>query len=148
MKYTRLACLLASLLLLSAPFSHAQPTDSIENVILGLEQQWIQAQRTNNPDLLVPLLADKFVNTGSDGTVRDKSQYIANERLTNYLSVDYEDLKVTVFGDTAIATLISNGKFTDPSGTFSSYSRWTDTWVKMTDGRWQCVATHGSNIEK
>jgi hypothetical protein len=148
MRKNLLTCLLAPSFLVTALWSHAQESDPTEQVILALEHQWIQAQKTNNPDLLAPLLADRFVNTGTDGTVRNKVEYLANERTTKYLSVDYADLKVIVFGDAAVATLISKGKYTDESGTFESHSRWTDTWVRMPDGKWQCVATHGSNIAK
>jgi ketosteroid isomerase-like protein len=28
-----------------------------------------------------------------------------------------------------------------------SHERFTDTWVKMPDGTWQCVAKHSSAIE-
>lgn len=54
----------------------------------------------------------------------------------------------TVFGDAAIA--IGGGKFkgTDSSGKpMDSHVRFTDTWVKMPDGKWQCVATHDSTIK-
>jgi hypothetical protein len=27
------------------------------------------------------------------------------------------------------------------------HERWTDTWVKMPNGRWQCVASHASAIK-
>jgi ketosteroid isomerase-like protein len=54
-------------------------------------------------------------------------------------------VQVTVFGDTAIA--IGGGKFkgTDSSGKpMDSHERFTDTWVKMPDGKWQCVAKRSS----
>ena len=109
----------------------------------------MQSQTTNNPDLLAPLLADKFVNTNADGKVRNKAETLAAEKATKYSSAEYPELKVTVFGDTAIATSVWKGEYTDESGKpAKSHSRWTDTWVKMPDGKWQCVATHGSNIEK
>ena len=82
----------------------------------ALEQQWLQSQKTNNPDLVVPLLADKFVNTGSDGKVTNKAESLASAKATKYDSAEYEDVKVTVFGDTAIATGGFKAKGTDASG--------------------------------
>jgi hypothetical protein len=38
-----------------------------EKAVAALEQQWLQSQETNNPDLIAPLLADKFIGTGADG---------------------------------------------------------------------------------
>src|SRR2546422_7613357 len=37
-------------------------------------------------------------------------------KATKYVSAEYEDMKVTVFGDTAIATIVFNAKGTDESG--------------------------------
>ena len=150
MKRTWLCCLLALLSLGSASLSQAQQASgATEKAIVALENQWMQSQKTNNPDLVAPLFADKFVETTDDGKVRNKAESLAVAKATKYSSVQYEDVKVTVFGDTAIATGGFKGQGTDESGKpFNTHSRWTDTWVKMPDGKWQCVATHGSNIEK
>jgi len=54
-------------------------------------------------------------------------------------------VKVTVFGDTAIATGGFKGKDTDATGKpFDNNERSTDTWMKMPSGKWQCVASHAS----
>ena len=119
-----------------------------EQAVAALEQQWLQSQKTNNPDLVAPLLADKFVSTGSDGKVASKAEMLATAKSTKYDSADNSDVKVTVFGDTAIATGGFTGKFTDPSGKpVDANERWTDTWVKMPNGKWQCVASHVSPVK-
>ena len=150
MKRISLWCLLALLSLGSASLSQTQQASAAtEKAILALENQWMQSQKTNNPDLLASVLADKFVETSNEGEVRNKTEFLANERATKYSSVEYQDIKVSVFGDTAIATGGFKGQGTDESGkSFNSHSRWTDTWVKMPDGKWQCVATQSSNIKK
>jgi ketosteroid isomerase-like protein len=150
MKRTWLWGLLALLSLGSASLSQAQQASgATEKAILALENQWMQSQKTNNSDLLAPLLADKFVDTNDTGKVRNKTESLAVAKATKYSSVEYPDMKVTVFGDTAIATGSFKAQGTDETGkTFNTHSRWTDTWVKMPDGKWQCVATHGSNITK
>ena len=148
MKKTLIWCFLGLLSLVIAAWSQAQQTGGTEKAVAALEQQWLQSQKTNNPDLLAPLLADKFVITGSDGKVRTKTESLAEEKATKYVSAEYEDMKVTVFGDTAIATSVFNAKGTDESGKpFDWHERWTDTWVKMPSGKWQCVASHGSTIK-
>jgi uncharacterized protein (TIGR02246 family) len=148
MKKTFVWCLSGLLLLGSAAWLQAQQTGDTEKAVAALEQQWLQSQQTNNPDLVAPLLADKFVNTGSDGKVTDKAKTLANAKATKYVSADYDDLKVTVFGDAAIATGTFKAKGTDSSGKpMDVNERFTDTWVKMTNGKWQCVASHGSPIK-
>ena len=146
MKRTWMWCLVGVLLFVSAAWSQDNKT---EKAVAALEQQWLQSQKTNNPDLVVPLLADKFINTGSDGKVTGKAESLANAKATKYNSVDYDNVKVTVFGDTAIATGDFKAKGTDPSGKpLDVHERYTDTWVKMPNGQWQCVASHGSPVKE
>src|SRR6202165_32778 len=98
MKKTSIWCLLALLSLVSVAGS--QTGGGTEKAVAALEQQWLQSQKTNNPDLVAPLLADKFTGTDSEGKVRGKAESLANAKATKYDSVDYDDVKVTAFGDT------------------------------------------------
>ena len=134
---------------LNLTFLQAQQSDvAIEKTVTALEQTWLQSQKTSNPDLLAPLLADRFVNTGGDGTVTLKTETLALVKAMKFESAEYYDVKVTVFGDTAIATGGFKGKGTDETGKpLNVNERWTDTWVKMLNGRWQCVASHASPIK-
>jgi ketosteroid isomerase-like protein len=148
MQRTSMWCLIGLLSFGNVAWSQAQTTSGTEKAVAALEQQWLQSQKTNNPDLVAPLLADKFINTGSDGKVTDKAQMLADAKATKYDRADYSDLKVTVFGDTAIATGLFTAKGTDPSGkSLDNRERFTDTWVKMPNGKWQCVASHGSPVK-
>ena len=148
MKKTSIWCFLGLLSLVSAAWSQAQQTGGTEKAVAALEQQWLQAQKTNNPDLLAPLLADKVMLTDSDGKVSNKAETLTTYKKTKWDSAENSDLKVTVFGDTAIATGGFKGKGTDPSGKpFDEHLRWTDTWVKMPNGQWQCVASHTSPVK-
>ena len=148
MKRTWMLCLIGLLSLGSAAWSQAQTPVGTEKAVAALEQQWLESQKTNNPDLVAPLLADKFVNTAMDGKVTGKAEMLATSKATKYDSVEYNDLKVTVFGDTAIATGTFIAKGTDPSGKpLDTRERFTDTWVKMPNGKWQCVASQGSSVK-
>ncbi len=148
MKRAWMWCLISLLSVGSAAWSQAQTTGATEKAVAALEQQWLQSQKTNNPDLAVPLLADKIVVTMSNGKVMNKAEFLADAKATKYVSAEYEDVKVTVFGDTAIATGGFKAKGTDASGKpMDTHERWTDTWVKMPSGKWQCVASHESPVK-
>jgi len=148
MKRSLTWCFLGLVLLASAAWSEAQETAGTEQTVTALEQKWLQSQKTNNPDLVAPLLADKYVNTSSEGKVSDKAKFLADAKATKYDSVDYENVKVTAFHDTAIATGDFIYKGTDPSGKpLDVHERFTDTWVKMPNGKWQCVASHESPVK-
>ena len=146
MKNNVTRCLLGFLMLASVTVAHAQQTGT-EKTIADLENKWLQSQKTNNPDLAAPLWADKFISIGPDGKVSNRAQTLADSKATKYTSVDVKDLKITVFGDTAIASLVFDAKGTDEKGKHMDlHQRWTDTWAKMPNGAWQCVASHGSTI--
>jgi uncharacterized protein (TIGR02246 family) len=132
----------------SAAWSQAQTTAGTEKAVAALEQQWLHSQQTNNPDAVAPLLADKFVSTNSNGKVTDKAASLATAKATKYVHVEYNEVKVTVFGDTAIATGGFKAKGTDDSGKpLDVNEQFTDTWVKMPGGKWQCVASHSSPVK-
>ena len=149
MKLTQALCLLGLLSLFSAASVQAQQaTGGTEKAIMSLEDQWLKSQKTNNPDLAGPLLADKFVSTGSDGKVTNKAQSLSDAKASKFVSADNENVQVTVFGDSAIATGLWVGNGTDEKGKpFDVRVRWTDTWIKMSDGKWQCVATQNTQVK-
>ena len=148
MKRTAMWCLIGLVLLVSAPRSEAQTTSGTEKAVAALEEQWLQSQKTNNPDLTAPLLADRFVDTSSDGKIMDKAEFLATQKSIKWSSAENADVKVTVLGNTAIATGIEKWKGTDASGQpLDENERWTDTWVKMPSGKWQCVASHQSRVK-
>ena len=107
MKRSLVWCSLGAVLLAVAAWSQAGDT---EKTVADLEQTWLKSQQTNNPDLIARHLADKLVETESDGKVIDKTTAIAMSKKMKYSSAEYEDVKVTVFGNTAIATGGFKGK--------------------------------------
>jgi len=142
-------CVVAVVVIASATWSQAQKNAATEKAVADLEQQWLKGQQTNNVALIEPLLADGFTNTSSAGTVSNRTESIADAKATKYTSADYGDVKVMVFGDTAVAMGTFRGKGTDSSGKpLDANERFTDTWTKMPNGKWQCVASHQSTVKK
>ena len=123
-------------------------SQSTEKTVAALENQWLQSQKTNNVDLLVPLLAEKFVNTSNEGKVTGKSETLAEYKKTKWTTAENTDVKVIVYGDADIATGVYDGKGTNAGKPFNEHEHWTDTWVKMPGGQWQCVASQGTLIAK
>ncbi len=138
-----LICFVGVLVLATAAWSQ-----STEKAVAALELQWLQSQKTNNVDLLTPLLAEKFINTSSDGKVTGKSETLAEYKTSKWSSAENTDVKVAVYGDAAVATGTYKGKGTDSGKPFDVAERWTDTWIKMPGGQWQCVASQTTPIKK
>jgi hypothetical protein len=107
-----------------------------------------QAQRDNATAPLDSLLADSFVDTGSDGAVRNKAGAIAGQKTVKLITADFDDVKTTAYGDTVIVTGIMNANAIElASGRhFENHETNTDTWVRMPNGHWQCVATQQTAV--
>jgi ketosteroid isomerase-like protein len=82
------------------------------------------------------------------GKVTGKAEALVEVKTFEKNSGANSEVKVIVHGDTAIAIGILKAKTKDPSGKIADLNlQWTDTWVKMPNGKWQCVASHGSSIK-
>lgn len=137
----------ALVMMVGGASAQAAAADSAEQAVTAAEKQWLKSQQTNNVELLAPLLADKVVETTEEGKVyTGKEAVVAAARSDNWSSADYTDLKVTVFGHTAIATGTFTGKGTSAGKPVDARVRFTDTWV-MSDGKWLCVATQDSPLK-
>ena len=122
--------------------AHAQSAPEVEKAISDLEYKWAAGQKDGKPEVVAPLLADRFVNTDTDGKVSGKDTLLAGLKGGQWEQNGISDVKVIVFGHVAIATGAWAGKGVDGDGTkVDRHERWTDTWVSMPGGLWQCVAS-------
>jgi len=141
-------CLIAILALTTAVRAADKEMTGAEQAVAALEQKWVDAEKASNAEAIAPLIAFNFVETSSDGKVVGKEQVLARIKATKWETSQIGDVKVTLYGKTAIATGDWQGKGTDPNGQpINAHERWTDTWIKMFDGKWQCVASHSSAIK-
>jgi len=149
MKSTLVWCVVALLSLMVAVQAQDKKVGGgTEGVIAALEQQWADALIANNTEKIASLLADKFTSTDSSGGVTGKTKLIAFYKGSKWEKAENSNVKVTVFWKTAIAIGEWVGKGTDDKGTpFDIHERWTDAWVEMSSGKWQCVASHQSTIK-
>jgi ketosteroid isomerase-like protein len=139
-------------LVLMAMAVQAQMSDKmgggVEKAIVGLEQQWTVAGKASNADGVAPLLAENFINMNSDGSMRNKAETLAMTKGSKWDINEISDVKVTVFGNTAIATGAWRGKGTGSDGKpVDAHERWVDTWMKMPGGKWQCIASAGAPVK-
>ena len=142
-------CTLALIAFISVAQAQEKSSGATEKAIAALEQKWTDAAKASNADAVAPLLADNMVNTSADGKTISKAQTLANTRKAKWQTNQISDVKVTVFGNTAIATGNWTGKGTDQDGNaVDTQERWTDTWMKMPSGNWQCIASHSSTTKK
>jgi ketosteroid isomerase-like protein len=92
-------------------------------------------------------MSDDFTWTSPWGEVWTKAQDIALLKSGDSVITSWvlSDMKVRVYGDTAVVTGRDTTEETYKGKDVSSQRRWTHTWVKRA-GRWQCVASQSSWI--
>src|ERR1700737_974186 len=90
---------------------------AVQKTVIGLEYKGAEAQRDANPGVVAPLLAESFVNTDADGQVYGKAQLLSNLKGGKWEQNGISDVKVAVYGDTAVATGAWAGKGGDGEGT-------------------------------
>ena len=129
---------------LLAGYALASPDDAA--VVKGMEEKWAAAASKNDANAVGAMLADGVTSIGSDGTMRNKAEMLAAMKDRKYESAVAEDLKVNVYGDTAVATGIWRAKGTEQGKPFEEVERFTDTYVKS-GGQWKCVASHSSPMK-
>jgi len=56
----------------------SQGNATSEKAVAALEEQWLRAEKLSDPDLLAPLLAERYVSTGTGGEVTNKVQALAS----------------------------------------------------------------------
>jgi ketosteroid isomerase-like protein len=135
--------------LISAPIAGAGTKDiATALTIANLELQWANAQKIGKAELVTPLIADGFVNTDADGQTYGKDRLLSNLKGGVWEENGISDVKVTVYGNVAVATGAWAGKGVDGDGTkIDRRERWTDTWVRMRNGKWQCVASQQTAVK-
>jgi ketosteroid isomerase-like protein len=95
------------------------------------------------------VLHEDFTHYRPRGTVENRKQYL-EDRKTGRVAFDSlvaEDIKVRLYGDTAVVTYRSAAKGKDPQGEFDEQRLWTRVFVRR-DGRWQLVQSQGTPIQK
>ena len=140
-------CLL-SLSLAAGQSAMAKSATSAEDQIQKLEQDWAQATIKSGAAAVDQYEADDIVTTDPSGRVTDKAQDKTDLSSGDlkYQSMELSDMRVRVYGDSAVAagtnTLNGTYKGQDISGKY----RFTDTWVKR-NGKWQVVAGTAIRIQ-
>src|SRR4029079_1430993 len=95
------------------------------------------------------VLAKDYVHYRPHGNVETRAEYLEDRKngSVDFDSLVADEIKVRVYGDTAIVTYRSTAKGKDQDGPIDEQRRWTRIFVRK-DGRWQLVHSQGRRIKK
>jgi ketosteroid isomerase-like protein len=119
----------------------------VEQTLMHIEQEMLDAMLKGDASLNERYLADTFVFTAPDGEVSDKARAIADLKTgaLKFQTSKLDNMKVRVYGDTAVVTYGSTDKGSYKGKDISGRYRWTDVFVNR-NGHWQIVSGQGTPI--
>jgi ketosteroid isomerase-like protein len=120
-----------------------------EKELIKVENDWNTASINRDTKALELLYATEYNATDFTGKTYTKAEDLKNvvDPKNVFASGVLSNLKVHVYGQTAIVTGVNAVKATYDGKDMSGDYRFTDVFVKR-DGRWQCVATQGTKVVK
>ena len=128
--------LVAAILVAAATMAFGQQKDAkTEAELIRMDMAWTVAELKGDTKAAGMYVADDIWGTNTDGTMNDKTQYLAGLKATTDTDVA-DDFNVRFFGNTAIMTHRGTVK-----GERDFQYRSTHVWMKRA-GRWQIVAHH------
>ena len=115
----------------------------MEDELLRIEEAFAEAIVRNDLESIGRLVADDWVVIDPNGEIVDRTRFfeVIKSGALTHDTMDSEDFRVRVYGDSAVVTAITSTKGKCMGEEFITRERATDVFVKR-EGRWQCVLTH------
>ena len=134
-----IVCAAVSISSFASPRTQSQPqtqSQKMEQEVKAVEQRWLENE--DRPDVVQSILADDFVHVLPVGFVSKEDQLAFLRKHPNAFpgSKHFEELRVRIYGDVAIATGIVS-TIHDP-GAKAKRTAFTDVFVRR-DGKWLAV---------
>lgn len=144
LRYLLLVSALCSLLNAQRPSG-----SSDEQKLILLENAWNTAQLHHDAKSLASVVGEKFIYIDYDGTVMDKSAFLADVQDLDYKpsSVINENMKVDLYPNAAVVNGTYHAKGTYKGKPFDHRGRFTDMWIYQ-NSEWQCVASATTLLRK
>ena len=119
-----------------------------EKAVVDLEVKWCEAEARHDAAFIEKVEADGFTYTDSSGKVTTKRDEIEEAKQGgDKVEFKLTDIKAHVYGDTVVLTGQTTFTTDDTEGAPNSY-RWTDVFVRQSNGEWQVVASHSSVLSQ
>lgn len=120
-----------------------------EKAVADVERQRFSAQVSKDYAVLEKVLANDLTYTHSNGNSDGKQSYIQSIRdgKSKYDAIDVEELKVRVYGKTAVINGVCMIKAMNNGETINTHLRYTDVYVRN-GNQWQMVAWQSIRLTK
>ena len=133
--------------ILLGSFAYGQKKMTVEQTLMNMEQEMTDALVKGDMSVFEKYAADNSAFTDPGGMLMNKAQTMASFKSGDLKieSSKNDDMKVQMFGNTAIVTYRTTDKGMYKGRDISGQYRWTDVFVKM-GSKWMMVASQGTPI--
>jgi len=119
---------------------------AIAKTLQSIERAWLNAEKNHDAAAFEKFVADDWIAITPDGKSQTKAERAAEIKASHITSATMGDMKVRIFGDTAVVTG-SDDEVSEEGGTNSnSHYVWTDVFVKHHE-KWLAVASQTTEIK-
>jgi ketosteroid isomerase-like protein len=123
-------------------------TNTVTEEILALERDIMTAIKNKDAATLEPMLADDFIYRTHFGAESDKAEFL--KAIASFpveiIALRGEELKVNVYGETAVLTGLQLAEARPPEGKAEeSAVAFTDVFIRR-EGRWLMVLAYGVEL--
>jgi ketosteroid isomerase-like protein len=121
----------------------------MQEEILNVERDFAQAVIKNDAEAVGQFLSDDWIIIDPDGGVIDKARFLGviKSGALTHEQMDSDDVRIRIYGDTAIATALTRTKGKFMGQDFTTQERATDVLVKK-NGRWRVVFSQLTRFSK
>jgi uncharacterized protein (TIGR02246 family) len=119
---------------------------AISQTLQAIEQDWLNAEKNHDAAAFERLVADDWIAITPDGKSQTKAERAAEIKTAHTTSATLGDMKVRVFGDTAVVTGTDDEITMEDGKKSSDHYVWTDVFVKR-NGKWLAEASQTALIK-
>jgi ketosteroid isomerase-like protein len=134
-----------------AQMGAAKTNIAVVQEIIELEKKWSTDIQRQDPALMEKYLAKSyFLAVGTKGRplqITPRQEWLDNLKIYKLESFNIEDIKVTVYGSTAVVLMLWSQKALVNGGRRDNQSYLTDIWVKQKNG-WRVAERHSIRVEQ
>jgi ketosteroid isomerase-like protein len=120
---------------------------SVEQTLMQMERDWTKAGLDKDAATVDRIVADDWTSLQFDGKTETKAQALADMKSGSSAlqTVTLGEMKVRVFGNTAVVTGSDTEKSTYKGKDSSGKYVWMDVFVNR-NGKWQAVASESTKV--
>ncbi|MGA8216310.1 MAG: nuclear transport factor 2 family protein [Candidatus Sulfotelmatobacter sp.] len=143
-------CFLSLVLSATVSAPAQQPkTDSdaaVSQTLQAMERAWLDAEKNHDAAAFEKIAADDWIAITPDGKSQTKAERSVEIKAAHTTSATMGNMKVRVFGDTAVVTGTDDETTLEHGKKSSDHYVWTDVFVKR-NGKWLAVASQTAQIK-